>query len=312
MKRKTLLILTLALSAALLLSACAKPVEPTTPDEPAPVEPSTPAPVEPTTPTEPETPAAPAVVLYPLFVKADETVTADLDGDGADEEIVYTVKDGAAVLTVNGAEFGADLEAAGFYCDAPETAYFALVNIDRTDSLLEIAVMDAGPSDDARTSFFRYGDGALRYLGNAQGYVFNEDGTVADMSFRGFGSVNSYVRLSVLQTWFAKADWRVGEDGVTLAAQSVFEPINSVTEVTVLADLAAYEDADAASERATLAAGTALTLVATDNVQWVQVEDADENSYWLQLNVEAPFNVELADGSFAASTEALEGLSMAD
>ena len=76
--------------------------------------------------------------------------------------------------------------------------------------------------------------------------------------------------------------------------------------------MAAYSESDLTSEKSTVAAGTALTLDSTDNAEWVLALDADENELWLHLDPASPFTVELADGTFASSVDAFDGLNMAD
>lgn len=311
MKRTSLLLLSLTLCLALLMSACGKSSTETKTDTGT-------ATTDTTTPsTTTTTPAASSGPVYPLQVKAGDTVKADLDGDGTEEEIVYSVKAGTdasqAVLTINGTEFGADLSSQGFTSTAPEADYCCLTDIDSSDKLLEIAVMDAGPSDDHTTAFFHYASGALTYLGSAEGYAMNADGSAADMDFHGFGTVNAIMRLSVLQTWYAKADYRLNGDKLEQALQSLYSPNGEDgTSVTTKLEVAGYSDRDATSDKSAIPAGTALTLGSTDNAEWIMATDGDDNEYWLHLDKSDTSKVELNDGTFAAGADALDGLVLAD
>lgn len=256
---------------------------------------------------------------FPLVCDCDKPVSIDLDGDGADEEVVYA----PAVLgenypsiinslTVNGTEFAERVYDTGFYSDWLVPEHFCITDIDNSDGLLELAIMDYGPSDDLSTSFFRWNGTELEYLGRISGFVCDPYSGESDFTFHSDGSISSYVRLSVLQTWFASATYILGEDGFELAPQELYYPVSSsfCTGLTVTEPVAVYSDNSTDSERGTLPVGTELNLVATDNAEWV-CANINGKELWLHLDPEKPFMLELEHGYDYAGA-GLSGLCMAD
>lgn len=333
MKKRILSILALLLALSTLCACSLLPPEAT--EEPSPTE--TPEPV----PTEdpaglldgddveesPEPTEEPDEDLeLPLIVPAGESVTVDLNGDGEKEEICFIPYGDSGEyswefesLTINGEEFKDKVYETEFYNDNLDPDFYCITDIDAYDDMLEIAIMDWGPSADYYTSFFRYDGSNLEFIGRMTGMVYDSGTGSSDMTFSGDGTVGSYVRLSVLQTWFAPAIWRpCGEGNFELIPQELYYPIQQGTpenpgygtDVTVLKPVAAYSAADTGSERQVLTEGTTLKIVATDNIQWVLVEQ-DGNELWLHLDSESPFMLETESG-YEFSQEVLEGLCFVD
>lgn len=253
-------------------------------------------------------------VKYPLDVKCGEKVSADLDGDGEKDTICYVPESGDAdkywrigSLTVNGTDFTDDIYGQGFHSDTPDADWYALTDLDKGDGLLEIAVQDWGPSDDCITSFFRYDGAHLRYIGCVSGLVRGQDGD-SDLTFYGDGTVGSYTRLAVFQTWFSQVVWAPDGNGFSVVPQDVYYSKQTYA-VTAAKDLAVYAEADESSPRTTLSSGAGFTVIGTDNSRWVLCRDGAGAEFWLHLD-EDGFMTETADGSY--SWEAVDGLCMAD
>ena len=263
---------------------------------------------------------------YYLAFAPGETAERDIDGDGEAEEIRLWLEDAGDYaanvrLTVNGADLSEALaEERGFSFDYPDEGCWLLTDLDAGDGSVEIAVQDWGPSNDLNTSFYRYADGALQFVGQTEGFVC-WNGAPADVSFDGAGTVRSYLRLDVLQTWWGKADSALGENGVlvllpqeyyesTLPCEDFQSDVEIPQQVTVTGDLYGYDAPG--GQRDLLPAGTELALLGTDNEEWVRARLAEEETeLWLHLDPESPFYVEGPDG-FVEGWEALDGLCMAD
>lgn len=246
-----------------------------------------------------------------VLLPVGEPVTVDLNGDGTPETLLVDLLQGgdspSYALSVNGTGYYTTLTQLGIHIDCPQEQ-FAITDLDSGDNHLEIALADEGPSNDPHTIFLRWDGTDLISLGEVYGMV--SDG---DLTFLGGGVVDSYFRLSVLQTWCAPVLWRfnpTGEFGIV--HQDLYYPFqyDQPQIITAQKDLAAYADRDSDSERTVLPVGTKFTLTATDNARWVQCADESGKEFWLQLEETSGHKVELSDGSY--SWAALDGLNLAD
>lgn len=244
-----------------------------------------------------------------MLLDVGEVQQLDLDGDGKKEQLlVEVVLDSEGwpqyVVRINDVDL---TESLGLYFDYPDADQYSIVDLDTTDSFLEIGLPDDGPSSDPNTTFLRYENGALTSLGQVYGKV-----TENALVFHGDGTVSSTMRLSVLQTWYAPVDWQIGQSGVfESVTQELYYPVQTVDTPakTAVKELAAYEEMSLDSARNSVAVGTEMTFLATDNRAWVQCEDAAGTRFWIHLD-ESGQQVELVDGSFV--WDGIEGLSIAD
>lgn len=272
---------------------------------------ATPTPAE-TRPVPTESPAPRP--QYPLVAETGATVLADLDGDGADEEISYDPGAGGdheLHLLINGKDYGPSLYDQGFTSDSLEPKYFCITDLDTSDKALEVAVMDYGPSDDYITSFVRWGVGGVAFMGSVSGMAASSIREGSDLTFHGDGTVGSYVRLSVLQTWFAGASWQLSpKGGFGLVPADLYYSLYESAGVT-LVPLPLYAERDPSARKTELPGGTAISFTSTDNKSWVGVKLSDGTEGWVRLKDGDGFQVETSDG-YVFSTEAFDGLSMAD
>lgn len=297
-------------------------------DAPLPADISTPEPAESDEPVQEEpsdvsASVSPEIIPDYIIIKCGESFSIDLDGDGSKEEIVYTPsKDGEICpwefdsLVINGTEFRDSIYDGEFYTDCLVTDYWAVTDLDASDGALEIAIMDYGPSDDNVTYFFRYADGEPEFIGYAPGLVYNGYSDCSDMVFPGDGTVDSYIRLSVLQTWWAPASWTPGDGRCfDLIGQELYYPYADGygSVVTVSAPVAGYAERSRDSERSIIPAGTELTLTATDNREWVLAETSDGCEFWLHLNNQNGYALEVeVELGYESGALVLDGLCMAD
>ena len=310
---KKLFVLAVSLSLCLTMAACGESAPKTT---------SAPTPgatevVETPTPTAEPTEES-DVSFKPIIAASGESVTIDLDGDGADDTVCWSAKlkdDGSweydKSLTVNGTDVASTLEDMGYYCESVMD-YWAVVDIDTSDSFKEIAIFDDGPSSDPNSIFFRYEGGALTMLGRVYG-MWEIDGE--KLYFPGDGTVESWCRLGNLQTWYAPCKWvydTAADYGrfrcEPLSDDGLYYPTGSQT-VTALMDIVLYTDADEASKTSSIATDTQFTILATDGGEWVLVELSDLTRGW--LHVVDGFKVETTSGSVCGA-DAIDGLIYAD
>ena len=246
---------------------------------------------------------------FPRQIPLEQETLVDLNGDGKEETLVVKLVGSEFgnryELLINGQD---GTEQLNLFYDNPDPEEFTLVDLDTRDGMLEIALSYEGPSNDPCTVFLRYENGALTQLGEVYGMAAE-----GDLQYSGVGSIFGDMRLSVLQTWFAPAWWKIGDDGLlTLGEQELYYPYNSKQTQfkTALRELAAYTEMDENSERISLPVGTQMTFLATDNHFWVQCADENSTVFWLHLDKESGQMVELIDGSYVLG--AMDGLTMAD
>ena len=269
-------------------------------------------------PEEPEAGVCSLPEPYYLAFVPGETAEQDIDGDGKTEEVRVWIENREddwydVYVSVDGSELMAELieEGDGYGFIYPDDQCWLLTDLDTGDGMLEIAIQDWGPSDDLTTSFYRYESGKLKAVGMVEGFVC-VNGEPSDVTFNGQGTVSSYLRFSVLQTWWGKAESYLDESGMLVLRHQEYYESDAETPhtVTVIRGLFSYDAPNGTQDL--LAEGTELKLLGTDDVEWVQARrTADGQVLWLHLNPDNPFEVETPDG-FVGGWEILNGLFMAD
>lgn len=250
---------------------------------------------------------------FPLIMADGGIVKADLDGDGKAEEVsVSAYKDGRDVwllgsLTINGEDFASEVYDLGYAGYSPDSACFAITDIVSGDGLLEIAVQDLGPSDDYTTTFFRYDGSRLHLLGTVEGLIYSSYTGLGDVGFDGSGSISTYMRLGVLQTWYANVTWSEDGGALYLEDSDVYMAV-AENQAKTLVPLTLYASNDLGSAKTEISAGEELTFKGSDNSEWVLVSFKG-GDMWLHLA--SSYSVE-SGGEQIYSWEAFDGLSMAD
>ena len=230
---------------------------------------------------------------YQLSITVNSESRCDLDGDGKEETIYYSVQ--TPSLTSNAMWIGSNLcleidgvqfihpdqdnptEEYGFWMEGPDVAYYYIVDLDTSDNYREIALADWGSSDCLSTHYFRYADGALTYLGSSSG--FPDDLTTV---YHGDGSLSAMDRLNVLQTWSGLRTFYL-ENGALRTKENEFcQPVlPEGWSVTLLKRITVYESPDLASPTTTLQpSDSALSFPSTDGAHWVQIRCADGSGGW--------------------------------
>ncbi len=330
----------IALFAALLLvfTLCAcggeASILPDPSDSPAPASEFTPDPASPTdidtergiTPHEkPQTGSLVYDCQSPYVLPVGESVTVDLDGVGLepkDETVLVNVRQNesgywqSATLEIDGVDYSDAL----LGLTNPDPDWYAIVDLTAEDGSLEIAIQDWGPSDDYTTSFFRYRDGEIEYLGSVQGLIYYGRNAAGDVTFDGRGSVTGILRMSVLQTWYGRAVYRADSSGVLALAPSDFYFIDDHGSFdyatgetkdthTVLADACAYSDMDGSAQCGVLPEGSEISILGTDNAHWVLVE-WDGAELYLHLD-DTGWSIETPEG-YLSGNGVIGGLCFAD
>ena len=211
-----------------------------------------------------------------------------LDGDGKADVIEYVLDSSdssnppiVSSFTINDTEYK-ELLYDDFLLalDFPWTDGFYIVDIDTSDELLEIAILDEGPSSDQSTFYFRYSEGELTYVGDIPDYPGSKT-----CIFNGDGTVTAQLRLSVLQTWWAPATWRLNEfDRLQQEAQTAFVPYEVWNKSALLEDLPLFLTKDQSSDTTVAPTGSNITFVETDNLHWIKLKTDGGVTGWFYLN----------------------------
>lgn len=205
----------------------------------------------------------------------------DLDGDGAAETILCSyaqTEDSVQTLSVliNGMEcYTYNIRS----WDAIQDHYY-LVDLYTNDTYQELAILDAGPSDDPVSVFFCYHDTILEECGAVAGFVGS-----AQLQLHGDSTLTGIKRLQVLQTWWGWTTWVLNENhALEELPQSWYIPTeNSNVAICLLQDLRVFTQMDEAAETVLFPTGTAFTITGTDNEKWVCVEH-ETGTYWILLS----------------------------
>jgi len=250
----------------------------------------------------------------PVHIPSGNPAVADLDGAGKSEVIEYVLEpsDGTyppvvSTFTINGTEFKDLLyEDSILSLDFPWGDGFYLVDIDKEDNMLEIAILDEGPSSDSSTYYFRYLEGELTYIGTVPDFPGSKT-----CSFAGDGTITAGFRLGVLQTWWAPATWRLNElDRLQQESQTAYIPYEEWNKAALLEDLPLFPSKDQSSEETTIApVGSSITFVETDNVHWVKLKTDGGVTGWFYLN---DYSTVMVNGEPRETIEIFKDLLFAD
>lgn len=151
------------------------------------------------------------------------TSEIDLNGDGAAETVSADLAhddgyDPMPELTVSGKTFDSSYmrDTLSFYMADPETEHYYFLDLDTSDSFVEIAFFDYGPSDDPYTYVLRYTGDNLILLGG-----FSASPDDSSTTIPGDGTVNAVTRCDIIQTDWTMGTWKLA--GEKLEEQELTE-----------------------------------------------------------------------------------------
>jgi len=217
---------------------------------------------------------------YPKRCQAAETVTEELSGDGMADQISYQVTEQEngeyqCRITVNGETFIANelsyAESEGGMTN-PTMDCFYITDIVEDDGILEIAVLDEGPSDDPVTYFFRY-DGTLSCIGWVPGFPFAEMNEGVN-GFNGAGGITGHSRIDLIETAYLYDYWWFDGRRITYVDMSWFDLL-PYYEHTLYEDLPVHCDWDETSATTIIPAQEEVYFLGTDGKQWILVKGKD-------------------------------------
>ena len=209
---------------------------------------------------------------FSQFYQVGDEVSMDLNGDGVKEKIYYGLDD----FKINNVSYKKVIQT-DVYENTPQTEKYFIVDIDIEDEQREIGLMVNGPSDDLETFFFSYDGEELLQLGSVP-CAFKD----LEEGFNGKGSIIGTMRLEVLQTWWAPAEWILDSSNyIELSDQELFNPIQD-WKVELKIPLPIYKNIGD-SNSFTMLEPQEVTFPATDNREWCQVEGKDGVKGWFKI-----------------------------
>ena len=263
-----------------------------------------------------------------IAVPYGESVVIDLDGDGTDEVLCMKASDiyGIWSLTVNGIEY---LESLEMYIgdgddlnpNPSQLPDYYVIRTYEGDYSPKICVYDGGPSNDPRTHFFTFNHSSLlQYHGSIPCHMSN-------LSLDGNHHLTGPARLSVFQTWYAEHTWLLPDDGSKVSEverdfyyvddfEFIFYPVDGVLippskYSPLLCQVYAYRERDLSAQPLVLEKGTQLSIMGTDNKEWLLVADKSGREYYLHLCGINSYSVDTPAGEIMGN-EVFGGLSYVD
>ncbi len=303
----------MAVAVSLILSACGTQtpgttaIQTSTPvtnpvTQPATV-PSTTTPVT----TSPVTTPATTTALFPqdpdpvgAFWPAEVDVITHLDSDGELDTVFF----GEVDFRINGISYKEQIRQDVYEDDDPNFSEFIIVDLDTRDDHRDIGLMVRGPSDDPAVFFYTIRGQDLLKLGTIPTSIHDPA-----QQFDGKGRITSTLRLSILQTWFADAEWELtSEPNIRLIAEQMYEPkqYDFMEPVFLKKDLPIYKKIGDAEPFMKLKPQE-VEFQSTDNKAWVKVKGLTGDTGWFRVEA---FDY-LPDLKLNAG-EAFDGLSSAD
>lgn len=221
---------------------------------------------------------------YPKRYKVGEQLEVDLEGDGKNNKLDFQLKnvDGdpdnyKAYITIDGTTF--DIEDYGINLITPEMEFY-ITDLADFKAGLEIAILDNGPSYDLETHFFTY-KGKLEYIGTVSGFPFKEYG-----GYDGFANpltVTGTIRVDLIHTCYAHADWRYDVDNNKLIFQEngYYPMVERSHELYV--DLPVYYEMNEDSVTSIIKAQQEVFFVSTDAKEWIEVKGKDGTRGYMHI-----------------------------
>ncbi len=227
--------------------------------------------------------------------KANETVSFDLNNDGVDEEIYYNSDAGS--INVKG------FDAIPVDFQSRERDYFLILKY--SDSYATevtfhmIGIVDYGPSGDYETHLYAIiepmGEEWFGTVGSVPGEVVDvgnyDDEDLDDFNYKAVvregEGIDAPVRLGVLpQTWWGRSLFIFHVRDLRLVDWNKRNSGNYVTRLalTLNKNINAYKAQDLNADRIEIAGNQNITVVATDNKEWISIMGEDGTIGWVHLD----------------------------
>jgi len=214
---------------------------------------------------------------YPKQYAVGEKIDAVLHGEGQKQSIIYQVTEKEnweydCILTIDEKTY--DLNDYVYLINPIEDIFY-LTDIAYYDEKLDIAVLDNGHSDDPVTYFFQY-DGDLRYIGEVQGFPFDDYSNNYFDGFTGQNIVIGTATVDMIETAFVQAYyWYNSTEGMLERTERVSSDYTGYEPHELYIDIPVYYTMSEESPMYTLQAQEEVYFISTDCKEWILVRGAD-------------------------------------
>lgn len=211
-----------------------------------------------------------------LTVKTGKNYYVDLNGDGKNEVLRY----GKNNVMIDEVSYDRDPVMENLAMEGLNRQEMAVFDVD-SDGINELIFLTSGPSDDYAFHLVQLTNKGLKLLGGLP-LVVTEDLKAA---FPGNGIIRGYQRLQVLQTWYAKAEYKWNGGNEFTCRTKLFSPIaqKNYEVAKLLVDLPIYESMGD-SEPSSKMAPQNVTFGKTDDKTWIVIEGEDGTSGWFKVS----------------------------
>ncbi|MDO5096422.1 MAG: hypothetical protein Q4D65_07655 [Peptostreptococcaceae bacterium] len=236
-----------------------------------------------------------------ILLQSGSSIEIDLNGDGTKERIAMDEKGDLKVNDI------ADIEFLDYAVSNPPNSpeSVLIIDINRSDTQKEILFYNEGPSFDPECNFYIW-NGDMQYIGTAFTALNLNN---IESQVKGDGYIQGELRLNVLQTWFANAQWELNKNNeVHLIQQLKFVPTNAQREYKLISPIRVYKRYPHA--QAAIVQPQKVRITATDNHSYCYLEAEDGTKGWFQI-FESWAVVDL-DYNNVSAMEFFDGLSYAD
>lgn len=224
-----------------------------------------------------------------------KTETADLNGDGVRENIVflYNRKDCRYTLTINGV-------AVNGFGDNLEDSY-EIVDINKQDNFRELAVSEAGPSADYETTYYYYDGKNIVNMGEVPAGFSNV------IRIDGQGRITASTRAKILQTWSYYSTYKLTDRHRLEKIPQDLYKTDYPYSLKVIKPLTLQKSRTDGRAAFVLQPGEKITLLGTDDIQWCLAQNSRGQQGWFAVQ-----NYSDIKGVNRPAAEYFEGLSNAD
>lgn len=259
----------------------------------------------------------------PFVLIGGNIISWDLDGDGKQELIQFDAPGyDEYTLHVNHKSITARGDNLLGYC--------SVIDLDTSDSQCEIMVRSIGPSNDDSFQLFRWKDGNIELIGEA-------DGLLDQVQGNGYCSV--WIRASILQTWFLQDMYKLNDEGILTDVGQDYFPLAAEIKLrdgdayyreippdftqirkegsymyqynilTMLRDLPVVAAPGDCQPAGVLKKGELVAFLGSDNRQWVKIQGESGIVGWFEVR---NFSEIVIDGKGYYASEFFDSLSYAD
>ena len=225
---------------------------------------------------------------YPKEYETGKSVSVPLQGDGSIQKVRYEVSENGddyhCILVIDEKEYNLNDYVSII---RPEADIFYITDISESFGVpefedgLEIAVMDYGPSDDLETYFFKY-DGSLRYIGNVEGFPFEEQEYLN--GFNGQNGIMGQTRIDLIETAYVDMYYWYDRENQTIEAMDLglynYKWFNAHE---LYLDIPVYYAMDEASPTRILTAQSEVFFIKTDLKEWIFVRGKDGTEGYIKV-----------------------------